>query len=49
MQTVDIVQCCGRSFRLYEGKSIAKIFVPILIDDINNIDEDKMFGNIKIQ
>ena len=34
--TIDIVQCCGRAFRLHERKNMAKIFVPTIIDDINN-------------
>jgi superfamily II DNA or RNA helicase len=43
--TIDIVQCIGRSLRLHNRKQMAKIFVPVLIEDINNIDENKTFGN----
>lgn len=43
---IDTVQCIGRSLRLHKNKTIAKIFVPTLVDDINTIDENKAFGNI---
>ena len=44
--TIDIIQCIGRALRKHEKKKNAKIFVPIMIDDINNIDENKTFGNM---
>jgi superfamily II DNA or RNA helicase len=44
--TIDIVQCIGRALRLYKDKKIAKVFVPTLIENINEIDENKTFGNI---
>ena len=32
--TIDIIQCIGRALRLYKGKTIAKIIIPILEEDI---------------
>jgi predicted helicase len=44
--TIDIIQCIGRSLRLYDGKKMAKIYVPVIIDDITKVDENKVFGNL---
>lgn len=44
--TIDIIQCFGRALRLYDGKKMAKIYVPVIIDDIMKIDENKIFGNL---
>ena len=44
--TVDIIQCFGRALRLHKDKKIAKIYVPIIIDDIMEIDEKTVFGNL---
>lgn len=44
--TIDIVQCIGRSLRLHEKKTISRVFVPLIIEDINNVDEKKVFGNV---
>lgn len=49
--TVDIVQCIGRSLRIYKDKKIAHIYVPTFIEDLNDdtVDNNKVFGNtIKI-
>ena len=46
MSTIDVVQCIGRALRLHPKKKLAKIFVPIMIEDINNVDENKVFGNV---
>ena len=47
--TIDIVQCVGRALRKHPLKDVAKIFIPILIEDINKVDESKIYGNaIKI-
>ena len=32
---IDIVQCVGRALRLYDGKTMSKIIIPILEDDVN--------------
>lgn len=32
--SIDIIQCVGRALRLYEGKNIAKIIIPILEEDV---------------
>ncbi len=39
---IDITQCVGRCLRLYEGKTISNILIPILIDD----DEEDGFDNL---
>lgn len=44
--TVDIIQCIGRALRLHQKKNITKIFIPLIIDDLNNVDEKKTLGNI---
>jgi superfamily II DNA or RNA helicase len=44
--TVDIIQCIGRGLRLHKLKSIAKVFVPIMVEDLDDIDEGKLFWNI---
>jgi hypothetical protein len=44
--TTDIIQCAGRSLRLHEGKTKAKLYIPIMIEDIETIDEKTVFGNI---
>lgn len=44
--TIDILQCFGRSLRLHADKKYAKIFIPIILDDIDDIDESKVFGNL---
>ncbi len=45
--TIDIVQCIGRSLRLYKDKKYAHIYIPTFIEDINDdaVDYDKVFGN----
>lgn len=44
--TIDIVQCIGRGLRLYEGKKICSVIVPIIINDINDAFDNKNYGNI---
>ncbi len=44
--TIDILQCFGRSLRLHKDKKYAKIFIPIILDDIDDFDESKVFGNL---
>jgi predicted helicase len=44
--TIDIVQCVGRTLRHHKDKKIAKIYVPIMINDINNIDNSTLYGNL---
>lgn len=46
VSTIDIIQCAGRALRLYDGKIMAKIYVPIILSDIENIEDDKVFGNL---
>jgi superfamily II DNA or RNA helicase len=45
--TIDIIQCIGRSIRLYPGKKSAKIIIPILSSDIMDdaVDEGR-YGNV---
>ena len=44
--TQDIVQCIGRMLRLHDNKKISTIIVPTIVDDINDIDEGTVFGNL---
>jgi superfamily II DNA or RNA helicase len=44
--TIDIVQCIGRSLRLYEGKKKAHIIVPIFIDSFDDDFDKDDYGNI---
>ncbi len=44
--TVDIIQCIGRSLRLYNTKTMANIIVPIIVDDLDNEIDNKVFNNI---
>lgn len=46
ISTTDTVQCACRALRLYDGKQMAKIYVPIIVDDMMNIDENKVFCNL---
>lgn len=40
---VDIIQCIGRCLRLYNGKIISNILVPVII---TNLDEDDNYSNL---
>jgi superfamily II DNA or RNA helicase len=44
--TIDIIQCVGRSLRLYDSKITAKILVPLICEDINNLTETAAYGNL---
>lgn len=46
VSTIDIQQCCGRAFRLFEGKQIAYIIIPTFIENLDDAEMDeKHFGN----
>ena len=44
--TIDIMQCFGRALPLHGKKDCARIFIPIMFEDMNNIDETTSFGNL---
>jgi len=44
--TVDIIQCIGRALRLHDKKKLAKIYIPIFVDDVSKINENLVIGNI---
>ena len=44
--TIDIIQCIGRSLRLYKDKKMASIIVPIFIDNFDDDFERNVFCNI---
>ncbi len=44
--TVDITQCIGRALRLHDRKETAKILVPIICKDINELDDSRVYGNV---
>ncbi len=44
--TIDTIQSIGRALRLHELKIYAKILVPVIIDDIINIDENNLFVDL---
>ena len=45
--TTDIVQCVGRCIRLHENKTMAKILVPVMINDKDSNDSDNyVYGNM---
>ncbi|AYV85350.1 MAG: superfamily II helicase [Satyrvirus sp.] len=44
--TIDIIQCIGRSLRLYPGKELAHIIVPIFIDNFNDEFDKDVYGNV---
>jgi len=46
MSTIDIIQCIGRSIRKHKDKTMAKIFVPIIIENINEVDDSTVYGNM---
>jgi len=46
---IDVVQCVGRCLRLYEGKKMAYVIVPIFVDNFDNeFDKDEYGTVIKI-
>lgn len=44
--TIDIVQCVGRSLRLYPNKSMAHIIVPIFIENFNEDFDKNAYDNV---
>ncbi|AYV79115.1 MAG: superfamily II helicase [Faunusvirus sp.] len=44
--TIDIVQCIGRSLRLYNNKLLAHIFIPTFIKDINDEFDKNVYEKI---
>ena len=42
--TIDIIQCIGRALRLHKDKKVAKIIVPIIVDEINEDIDDMCIG-----
>jgi len=41
--TIDITQCIGRALRLYPQKTLAKIIVPYVVSNINELESDSYF------
>ncbi len=46
MSIIDIIQSAGRAFRLFFGKDMAKIYVPIVLNGEVDIENDNIFGNV---
>jgi len=44
--TIDINQSTGRAMRLFPGKTISRVLVPFVCDDINNLNDDYYFPQI---
>jgi len=44
--TIDIAQCIGRCLRLYDGKKIAHVIVPIFIEDLDDEFDKNTFGTV---
>ena len=44
--TIDIVQCIGRSLRLYPGKEKAHIIVPTFIDNFDDEFDNNAYGSV---
>ncbi len=44
--TIDIIQCVGRVLRIHEKKKLAKVYIPVFIDEKEDINETKVLGNI---
>lgn len=44
--TGDIIQCIGRCLRLYNGKNIAYVIIPIFIDNFEDDFDKNIFGSI---
>lgn len=44
--TSDIIQCIGRALRLFEGKTMANIIVPIFIDNFEDDFDKNAHGNV---
>lgn len=42
--TIDIIQCIGRGMRLYKGKNMCKIYLPVLLED--KYEENFMYKNV---
>jgi predicted helicase len=48
LSTIDIIQCIGRCLRLSKGKKISYVYVPTIIQDINNCDGSEYENILKI-
>ena len=44
--TIDIIQCIGRSLRLYDGKKMAKVLIPYLVTDVNELSNNDYFSKL---
>lgn len=44
--TIDIIQCIGRCLRLYDGKMMAYVIVPIFIENFDDNFDKSKFGNV---
>lgn len=44
--TIDVTQCIGRSLRLYNSKIMAKVLVPYIINDINEMSNNLYFSKL---
>jgi superfamily II DNA or RNA helicase len=41
--TIDIIQCIGRALRPSKNKSMAKVLIPYICNNINEIENDKLY------
>lgn len=46
--TIDLIQCIGRSLRLYDHKQVATIIIPTVIDNLDEFDKNKFAPLINI-
>lgn len=44
--TIDIIQCIGRCLRLHKNKTLANIFVPILCDNMQVMENYSSYSNL---
>lgn len=44
--TIDIIQCIGRSLRLYNNKQMAHVIVPTFIESLDDDFDKNVYGNI---
>ena len=43
---IDVNQCVGRALRKHERKTIAKVLIPVITNDLDTLDKSTFFGNI---